>query len=65
MYKDLFNHFYYDNFYTRNRSGFMPGDSWIFQLLSIIHEINSSFDRNPTIDVRGVLLDISKVFDKV
>ena len=43
----------------------MPGDSCIFQLLSIFHEINSSFDCNPTIDVRSVFLDASKTFDKV
>ena len=42
----------------------MPGDFCIFQLLSIVHEINSSLDCNPTIDVRGVFLDISKAFDK-
>ena len=43
----------------------MPGDSCIFQLLSIVHEIDSSLDCKPTIDVRGVFLDISKAFDKV
>ena len=42
----------------------MPGDSCIFQLLSIVHEINSSLDCNPTIHVRGVFPDISKAFDK-
>ena len=43
----------------------MSGDSCIFQLLSNVYEINSSFDCNPTINVRGVFLDISKAFDKV
>ena len=43
----------------------MPGNSWIFQLLSIVHEINSSCDCNPTLDVRGIFPDISKAFDKV
>ena len=33
--------------------------------MSIVHEINSSFDCDPTIDVSGVFLDISKAFDKV
>ena len=33
--------------------------------MSIVHEINSSFDCDPTIDVGGVCLDISKAFDKV
>ena len=43
----------------------MPSDSCIFQLLSIVHKINSSLDCNPTLDVRGVFLDISKAFVKV
>ena len=43
----------------------MPGDSCIFQLLSAIHEIQSSFDYNPPPDVRAIFLDISKAFDKV
>ena len=34
-------------------------------MLSIIHHINSSFDCNPTIDARGVFLDIGKTFDKM
>ena len=40
-------------------------DSCIAQLLSIIHEIQTAFDNNPAVDVRGVFLDISKAFDKV
>ena len=32
--------------------------------MSIVHEINSSFDCDPTIDVSGFFLDISKAFDK-
>ena len=45
--------------FTPFQSSFLPGDSSITQLLSIIH------DNNPTVDVRGVFLDISKAFDKV
>ena len=45
-----------------NQSGFKPGDSCINRLLSITHEIYKSFDDGR--DVRGVFLDISKVFDK-
>ena len=40
-------------------------DSHILWLLSIVHEINSSFDCDPTIAVIGVFLDISKAVDKV
>ena len=29
-----------------------------------MHEINKSFDCNPTADVKGTFLDISKAFDK-
>ena len=43
----------------------MPGDSCVAQLLSITHEIYNSFDYNPSVDIRGVFLHISKAFDKV
>ena len=41
---------------------FQPGDSCINQLLSITHEIFTSFDNG--LEVRSAVLDISKVFDK-
>ena len=65
LFKYLFNYFHKNHFFTKCQSGFLPGDSCISQLLSIVHDINSSFDCDPTIDVRGAFLDISKVFDKV
>ena len=65
IFKELFNHSHQNQLFTKCQSGFLPGDSCISQLLSIVHEINSSFDCDPTIDVSGVFLDISKAFDKV
>ena len=43
----------------------MPDDSCVAQLLSITHEIYNSFYYNPSVDIKGVFLDISKAFDKV
>ena len=43
----------------KNQSGFKPCDSYIFLHF---HNINASFDCNPTIDLKGVFLDISKAF---
>ena len=65
FFKDLFNHFHKNQYLTECQSGFLPGDSCISQLVSIVHDINSSFDCDPTINVRGVFLDILKAFDKV
>ena len=65
IYKSLFNHFQSNKLFTSSQSGFLRGDSCIAQLISIIHEIQTAFDNNPTVDVRGVFLDISKAFDKV
>ena len=48
-----------------NRSGCRPSDSCVNQLLIITHEIFSSFDCNPSLEVRSIFLDISKAFDKV
>ena len=65
IYNSLFNYFQSNRLFTHSQSGFLQGDSFIAQLLSIIHEIQTAFDENPTVDVRGVFLDISKAFDKV
>ena len=56
IYTDLFNYFYCTNLFTIWLYAW--GDSCIFQLLSIVHEINSSLDCNPTIDVRDVRCDM-------
>ena len=65
IYYSLFNHFIGNEIFTPLQSGFLPGDSCIAQLLTIFHEIQTNFDSNPPVDVRGVFLDISKAFDKV
>ena len=51
--------------FTPSQSGFLPGDLCIVQIISIIHEIQTALDKNPTADVRGIFLDISKAFHKV
>ena len=65
IYNALFNYFKDNKIFTHSQSGFLPGDSYIAQLLSIIHKIQTDFDNNPAGDVRGAFLDISKAFDKV
>ena len=65
IYNSLFNYFLNNKLFTPSQSGFLLGDSCIAQLLSIIHEIQTAFDENPTVDVRGAFLDISKAFDKI
>ena len=59
----MFSFFLANNLLAPNQSGFKPGDSCINQLLSITHEICSSFDDG--FEVRSVFLDISKALDKV
>ena len=46
-----------------NQSGFRPGDSCVNELIAITHEIYKSLD--DLLEVRGVFVDILKVFDKV
>ena len=65
IYNFLFNYFIGNKIFTPSQSGFLPGNSSIAQLLSIIHEIQTALDENPTVDVRGVFLDISNTFDKI
>ena len=65
IYNSLFNYFLSGRLFTPSQSVFFSGDSCIAQLLSIIHEIQTAFNENPIVDVRGIFLDISKAFDKV
>ena len=51
IYNSLFNYFQSNKFFTLSQCGFLPGDSCVAQLLLIIHEIETAFDENPTIDV--------------
>ena len=48
-----------------HQSGFRLGDSCAHQLISIIHDIYNTFDANLSLEVKGVLLGISKAFDRV
>ena len=63
IFNEMFSFFLANNLLAPNQSGFKPGDSCINQLLSITHEIYSSFDDG--FEVRSLFLDISKAFDKV
>ena len=50
---------------SADQSGFRENDSCVNQLLSIVLNIYSAFDAYPTLESRGVFLDMSKAFDKV
>ena len=60
IFKDLYNYFNKNKLFTNFQFSFLPGNSCISQLLSIAHDINSSFDCDPVQDIRR----ISKAFDK-
>ena len=65
--KIVFDQVYYylnsHNLVSKNQSGFRPGDSTIYQLISITSNIYESFEKYD--ETRAVFLDISKAFDKV
>ncbi len=48
---------------STKQSGFRPGDSCIYQLISITSDIYRNFERHD--ETRALFLDISKAFDKV
>ena len=53
------------NLLAIHQYGFRCNDSCINQLLFIVHTLYKAFDAYPTLDTRGVFLDMSKAFDKV
>ena len=50
---------------SKHQFGFRPDDSCIYQLLATTDDIFLSFDSSPSLETRGVFLDISKAFDRV
>ena len=51
------------NVLSVHQAGFRPGNSCVHQLISIVHDIYNAFDVNPSPEVRGVFLDISKALN--
>ena len=65
LYNSIFDHFHHNGLFNKCKSGFPSGDSCIYQLHSIIQEIQSSFDSYPFQDVKTVFVEISMAFDEV
>ena len=65
IFNELFKFWGENNLLSKHQLGFRPGDSYIYQLFAITHDIFSSFDCNPTLETCRVFLDISKAFDRV
>ena len=63
VFDQLYAFLYANNLLSQKQSGFKPGDSTIYQLLSITSTIYESFENYD--ETRAVFLDISKAFDKV
>ena len=63
IFNELFK--YLTNHFSSHQSGFIPGDSCVQKLIRTTHGIYKVFDYSSSLEVRGVFLDISKVFDKV
>ena len=63
LYNEVLTFFLENQLILLKQSGFRPRDSCINQLVSINHEILSTFDIG--LKVRGLFLDIPKGFDNV
>ena len=65
IFGSLFEHLDKQKLLSESGSGFRSNDSCTNQLLSVVHDIYTDFDADPTLDVQVVFLDMSKTFDKV
>ena len=65
MFNSIFNFADTRNMLSVDQQGFRPGDSWVHQLISIVHDINNAFDVNLSLEVRAVFFDVSEAFDRV
>ena len=65
IYHNLLTYIERENLLNINQSGFRANDSCINQLISITQEIYCAFNCNPSLEVRGIFLHLSKAFDKL
>ena len=65
IFKSLFEYLDEQKLLSEHQSRFRPNKSCIYQLLSIVHDVYTAFHADPTLEVRGVFLDMSKALDKV
>ena len=63
VFDQVYSYLNENNLLSKLQSGFRPGDSCIYQLISITSRIFESFENYDK--TRALFLDISKVFDKV
>ena len=64
-FKSLFEYLDKQKLLSEYQSGFRTNDSCTNQLLFIAQGIYTACHADPTLEVRGVFLDMSKAFDKV
>ena len=65
IFTTLYSYLSSNNLITKNKSGFVPGDSCTNQHVFLINQIHEAFENKSSLEVRAVFLDISKAFDKV
>ena len=65
LFNSIFKFLDDNNLLSSNQSGWRPSDSCEYQLHSIVHDIYATFDRCPSLEIKGVFLDIFKAFDQV
>ena len=65
IFESMYDYFINNNLLVSCQSGFIKGDSCVFQLFEITHNIHQNLDANHSIDTKDVFLDMSKAFGKV
>ena len=61
----LFKYLENNNLLNLHQSGFRPFNSCVHQFLSITYDIYKLFYASPSLQVKGIFLDMSKAFDRV
>ena len=65
IFNSLFEYLEKYKLLSPHQSGFRANESCVDQLFSLVHNTYTAFDEYPTLESRGVFLDLSKAFDKV
>ena len=65
VFNNLYKHHTTHRLISKKQSAFRPGDSTTNQLIDLVNDIHRAFDSTKSLELRAIILDISKDFDKV
>ena len=65
LFDSIFNFLHRIFLLSNSQLGLRPDDSCVYLLIAVTQNIWTAFDNNPSLEIRGIFLDLFKACDRV